>query len=124
MVDTKNALRALWYDRCKVETCIEYTKANRAKGKRWETLVAEEPCKLSYFNNVRVNMSSTDGPTAAKVYQQAKLFIRPDLEIPAGSRITVTIHQNHLTLFFENSGIPAFFTNHQEILLEAKQQWA
>lgn len=124
MVDAKKHLRALWKDRCTIETAVEYKKPNKATGKRWEAIVTDEPCKISYFNNVRVNNPTTDLPMAAQVFQQAKLFIRPDLEIPAGSRITITTHLNHITLYFENSGIPAYFTNHQEIILEVKQKWA
>lgn len=124
MVDHGKAIRTLWKDRCMIETSVEYTKANKAKGKRWETLVSDEPCKLSFFNNVRLNNPSVEMPMAAQVFQRAKLFIRPDLNIPAGCRITVVTHKNNITLYFENSGIPAFFTNHQEILLEVKQKWA
>ena len=124
MVNHGKALRALWNDRWSIQSSVEYTKANKAKGKRWQTLVSDEPCKLSFFNNVRLNNPSVELPMAAQVFQQAKLFIRPDLEIPAGCRITVTTHKNNITLYFENSGIPAFFTNHQEILLEVKQKWA
>lgn len=124
MVNHEQALRALWKDRCFIQSSVEYTKANRAKGKRWETLVSDEPCKLSFFNNVRLNNPSAELPMAAQVFQQAKLFIRPDLEIPAGCRIKVVTHKNNITLYFENSGIPAFFTNHQEISLEVKQKWA
>ena len=124
MVDYGKEIRKLWKDRCIIQSSVEYTKENRAKGKRWQTLVSNEPCKLSFFNNVRLNNPSVDLPMAAQVFQQTKLFIRPDLEIPAGCRITVVTHENNITLYFENSGIPAFFTTHQEILLEVVQKWA
>ena len=123
MVNAGTALRALWKDRCTIQVTVEYTKPNKAKGKRFVTLAENEPCKLSYFNNVRVNSPSVDTPMAAQVFQQAKLFIRPDLDIPAGCRITVTTHTNNIVLYFANSGVPSYFTNHQEILLEVKQKW-
>lgn len=124
MVNHGDAIRKLWKDRCIIQSSVEYTKANKAKGKRWETLIDNEPCKLSFFNNVRLNNTAVDMPMTTQVFQQAKLFIRSDLEIPAGCRITVITHENNKTLYFENSGVPALFTNHQEILLEVKQKWA
>lgn len=124
MVNHGKEIQRLWKDRCFIQSSVEYTKANKAKGRKWQTLVSEEPCKLSFFNNVRLNNTSVELPMAAQVFQQAKLFIRPDLNIPAGCRITVVTHKNNITLYFENSGIPAFFTNHQEIFLEVKQKWA
>jgi len=124
MVNVAAAIQSLWKDRCIIQTTVEYTKANGAKDKRWESLVTDEPCKLSFFNNVRVNDITENSGMVAQVFQQAKLFIRPDLQIPAGSRITVTTHKNNLTLYFENSGVAACFTNHQEIILEVVQKWA
>lgn len=124
MVRAGQVLRTLWQDRCTIQIMTEYTKPNSAKGKRLVTLTEDEPCKLSYFNGVHVNSPSSDTPLAAQVVQRAKLFVRPDLDIPAGSRITVTTHTNGIVLYFENSGIPAYFTNHQEISLEARQKWA
>lgn len=122
MVNHGKEIQRLWKDRCFIQSSVEYTKANKAKGRKWQTLVSEEPCKLSFFNNVRLNNTSVEQPMAAQVFQQAKLFIRADLNIPAGCRIKV-IHGGK-ALFFENSGVPALFTHHQEILLEVKQEWA
>lgn len=121
MVSAGNALRTLWKDQCTIQVAVEYTKPNKAKSKRFVTLTENEPCKLSY--NVRVNSPSVDTTMAAQVFQQAKLFIRPDLDVPAGSRITIATHANNHVLYFENSGVPSYFTNHQEIMLEVKQKW-
>lgn len=116
-------LTKLWADRCTIEHVAEYTKANGAKAKEWNVLAADESCKISYFNNTSNNATATPSATAAMVTQQAKLFIRQDLHIPTGCRITVVTSEN-VTQTFENSGIPAYFTHHQEIMLEVKQQWA
>ena len=124
MVNVAAAIQSLWKDKCTIQTIVEYTKTNGAKGKRWESLVSDEPCKLSYFNSVRMSDISTDAAMSVSTFQEAKLFIRPDLIIPAGSRITVTLHINGHILYFENSGIPAYFTNHQEIILKAVKRWA
>ena len=124
-----NYLPRLWKDVCTIQTNQKTTKANLATGAAWVNLVTDEPCKLSFFENVRMNdTAEVKGPgplaVAGPVAQQSKIFIRPDLTIPPGSRITVTTHKNNKILYFESSGMPSIFTNHQEIVLECVQKWA
>lgn len=119
-----NYISTLWKDSCTIQTVQTVTKENLATGFEWIDLVTDEPCKLSFYNNIRVNSPSADNKIAAAVVQQTKLFIRPDLSIPAGSRITIVTHKNNKTLYFEASGIPSIFTDHQEILIEGVQKWA
>ena len=49
-------------------------------------------------------------------HQTIKLFISPLVNVPAGSKITVT--QNNQIQVYKASGQPAVYTNHQEIELE------
>lgn len=119
-----NYLPVLWKDTCRIQISRKVTKENLATGFEWFDLVTDEPCKVSFYNNIRVNGPSADNGIASAVVQQTKLFIRPSLSVPAGSRITVTTHENNKTLYFESSGIPGIFTNHQEILIESVQKWA
>ena len=51
-----------------------------------------------------------------------KLFISPEVEIKPGSKIVVT--QNGVTTEFSNSGKPAIYTNHQEIMLKLFEDYA
>lgn len=44
-----------------------------------------------------------------------KLFISPDVAIKAGSKIIVTQHGR--TTEYSNSGVPAVYPTHQEIML-------
>lgn len=117
-----NHLKRLWKDKCTIETTTSTTKPNGATGKVWSVLVEDEPCKLSFFDSVAQTNSASNVVGAAEVFQQIKLFIRPDLEIPAGSRITV-IRKNR-ELHYEASSISEQFTNHQEIILKDVQRWA
>lgn len=76
------------------------------------------PCKLSYEK-----INSTNQSTGiAEQSMSTKLFISPDIEIKAGSKIVVT--QNGVTTSFSNSGMPGRFTNHQEIMLEMFERWS
>lgn len=70
-----------------------------------------EPCRLSYSS---ISTADYDKKTSA-VEQIIKLFVRPELEVAAGSKITIT--QNGRTVTYKASGQPAVYTNHQEILL-------
>lgn len=117
-----NPLTLLWNDRCTVQITTSVTKSNGATGKSWVTLAADEPCKLSFIKTIGQNSAASPVVGAAEVIQQTKLFLRPDLNIPAGSRIIV-YHQNRV-LHFEASSIESVFTNHQEIILKDVQKWA
>lgn len=75
-------------------------------------VIEKEPCRLSYSYNSTT--SSTTG--IATVGQIITLYIRPDLEIKAGSVIDVTQHGR--TFRFKRARNPAVYTNHQEITLE------
>ncbi|HBF5085043.1 TPA: hypothetical protein KQH08_003853, partial [Clostridioides difficile] len=66
-----------------------------------------QPCKLSYKNIV----SATEGKLA-KLEQTIKLFISPDIEIKAGSKLIINDKE------YVRSGESAIYPNHQEIILE------
>lgn len=74
-------------------------------------LCEDEPCRLS-FSSVK---SSNETDEVTEVAQVVKLFLRPELIIQAGSKITVT--QNGRTIKYVASGQSAVYTNHQEVLL-------
>ena len=119
-----NQLPLLWKDRCTIIVNETYTNPNGATGFREVALCTDEPCKLSFFNNNRMNDSASVGFYAAEVFQNVKLFIKPDFDIPEGSKITVITHQNGKTLHYKASGSSSIFTNHQEILLDIDKEWA
>ena len=50
-----------------------------------------------------------------------KLFISPDVLIKAGSKIIVTQHGR--TTEYSNSGVPAVYPTHQEIMLTLFEGW-
>ncbi|MBP3930266.1 MAG: hypothetical protein J6D47_11985 [Peptostreptococcaceae bacterium] len=76
-----------------------------------------EPCRLSY----KTIKSSTDGVTS-NLTQIVKLIISPDVNINPGSKIIVT--NNGKITEYKNSGVPATYSNHQEIMLELFDGWA
>ena len=83
-------------------------------------LLQDQPCKLSFET-----LSSTDGDHVSKVAQTVKLFLSPDVEIPAGCKIVVTRFNNLERKFtYSKSGEAGVFTNHQEIQLEPWKGYA
>ncbi|MGO0969381.1 hypothetical protein ACTPEV_03520, partial [Clostridioides difficile] len=85
MDKTRKAIEMLYRDKC---TIVEYQPIKDPITKRTnnkEVIVLEnQPCKLSYKNIV----SATEGKLA-KLEQTIKLFISPDIEIKAGSKLII-----------------------------------
>lgn len=75
-------------------------------------VIKDQPCRLSYSSLPVTNQTDS----FAGVNQSIKLFIAPEVNIPAGSKIVVT--QNGRTTVYKNSGQPAIYSTHQEIFLE------
>lgn len=115
----KNAVRRLWKGKATV-TVLE-GKVNPANGRTEPServIVSQKPCHIS-FSTVK---STEPSEEAAVTVQSITLFIDPAVEIPAGSKITVT--QNGVTGDYGWSGKPAVYTTHQEVHLELFKGWA
>ncbi|HEB5000133.1 TPA: hypothetical protein R0E49_000643 [Clostridioides difficile] len=105
---TRKAIEMLYRDKC---TIVEYHPIKDPITKRTnnkEVVVLEnQPCKLSYKNIT----SATDGKVA-KLEQTIKLFISPNIEIKAGSKLIINNKE------YVRSGESAIYPNHQEVVLE------
>lgn len=108
MDKTRKAIEMLYRDKC---TIVEYqpVKDHLTKRTNNKEVVALEnqPCKLSYKNIT----SATDGKVA-KLEQTIKLFISPNINIKAGSKLIINDKE------YVRSGESAIYPNHQEIILE------
>lgn len=120
----RKALEALYHDSCTVTVKTSYKRKNLSTGQVEKVLFSDLPCKLSFSNAVSAQPPTNEkaNDAAQAIFQQIKLFLSPDVDIPPGSKITVT-HQGRV-MEYQRSGVPAIFTNHQEILLELFKQWA
>lgn len=114
----RKALERLWKDRCTVYHRVKVTDPKtKLTDFDEKPLLQDQPCKLSFET-----LSSTDGDHVSKVAQSVKLFIYPDVVIKAGSKIIVT--QDGRTTEYSNSGVPAVYPTHQEIMLTLFNGWA
>lgn len=91
---------------------------NITKNKEEVIVESEKPCRVS-FEDIYAN---TETDTEAKKIQKIKLFIAPELVIKPGSKIVVT-RKNRVTIY-KNSGEPAVYDTHQEIMLDLWKGWA
>ena len=74
-------------------------------------ILSNEPCRLSHTTKTT---SSKEGSITG-VTKQTTLYIAPEHNIKAGSKIIVT--QNGVTTAYEKSGEPAVYITHQSIPL-------
>ena len=102
-------------------TVIEYQKkkkADQSTGFEEIEVLKDQPCRLSFSTSESAN----SGAAATGIGQVIKLFLSPDVAIKAGSKIMVT--QNGIREAYKNSGVPAVYATHQEIVLELFTRWA
>lgn len=120
----KAAVESLYSGTCTVTaTTPTFDESTKQTTHTDTTLFTNQPCRLSFISvppsdklvSFSNNLIHSDTPRAHFVDQQIKLFIDPALDIPPGSKISVT--QNGLTQYFKSSGAPAVYSSHQEIEL-------
>ena len=106
----RTALERLWKDRCSIFIREEVTDpVTHLTDSEEKPLLQDQPCKLSL----------------ATAQQVVKLFLSPDVKVPAGCKIIVTRPNDvERTFTYSRSGEPGVFSNHQEIMLEPFRGWA
>lgn len=127
----KAAVESLYSGTCTVTaTTPTFDEITKQTTNTETTLFTNKPCRLSFISappsdklvSFSHNLIHSDTPRAHFVDQQIKLFIDPSLDIPPGSKISVT--QNGLTQYFKSSGAPAVYSSHQEIELVRLDEFA
>lgn len=110
----RTALERLWKDRCSIFVKEKVTDpTTHLTDFEEKPLLQDQPCKLSFET-----LTSSTGDPVAAVSQAVKLFISPDVKIPAGCKIVVTrFNDLERTFTYSKSGEAGVFTNHQEIPL-------
>ena len=115
----KAAVQRLW--KGKATITVRDGVLNPANGRTEpveRVLVEGVACRISH----KTVTATEPSEEAAKVVQSVTLYIDPSVDIPEGSKITVT--QNKVTRDYERSGTPAVYTVHQEVPLELWEGWA
>ena len=119
VVKARKALESLYDGTCTITEYKKVKKENKSTGFVESVVVENQPCRIS-FNTIS-NTTSTETGASALV-SVVKLFIAPEINVKPGSKITVT--QNNVTTDYQNSGQPAYYNTHQEIILELFKGWS
>lgn len=118
------ALRWLWVDRCD----IFVRESTRDPGTRRDVFTerqihADLPCRVSFRLSFETVSGVRDvGDAAVAAGQAVKLFLAPEIVIPAGSKIVV--RRGGREMVFARTGVPAVFEGHQEVRMERFARWA
>lgn len=119
---TKQARKAIESTYDSTCTVIEYKQekdpVTKKMGSKEVTVYKDKPCKLSYSSINKSNQTEV----ANVVTQIIKVFIAPELDIKPGSKLVIT--SKGRTVEYKNSGVPAVYDTHQEIILELFRGWA
>ena len=117
----QRALETLWTDRVTVYRKQKVTDPETHITDFQEVPILEDqPCKLSFET-----LTASQGDPAATVSQAVKLFLSPDVTVPAGCRVVVTRpNETERVLTYTSSGLAGMFHSHQEISLVPESRWA
>lgn len=117
VVKTRKALEKGYIGTFTVTEHKKVTKPNHTTGFSDVDVLVDQPCRLSFSSS-----PSTSGGAVAEINQTVKLFFAPEITIKEGSKVTVT--QNGVTTAYKQSGTPAVYQTHTEVLLELFKGWA
>lgn len=119
LVKARKAIESFYDGKCTITEHQKVKLANKSTGFEDVVVLEDEPCRLSFKSVTATNQTDT---AASTVVQVTKLFLAPEIEVKPGSKLTVT--QNDVTTEYQNSGKPAVYATHQEIILELFKGWS
>lgn len=119
MVKAREAIESLYDGKCTITEHKKVKKENKSTGFQDVVVLEDVPCRLSFKTISSTNQTDT---VASAVVQITKVFLAPEIQVKPGSKLTIT--QNGVTTEYKNSGEPAFYSTHQEIILELFKGWA
>ncbi len=118
-VKAKSALTQLYDDVCtiyanepvldEVTGITEYKETAKHKN---------VPCRISFGSAA----AAAADEAAPEIQQTITLFLAPDIDVPAGCKISVTREGD--TVDYCRSGVPSVYKTHQEIKLELFEDYA
>ena len=114
----RKAIESLYDGKCTITEYQKVKKENKSTGFEELVVLEDIPCRLSF----KTTNSTNQTDTASAVVQITKVFLAPEIHVKPGSKMTIT--QNGVTTEYKSSGQPAFYSTHQEIVLELFKGWA
>ncbi len=118
MVTNCLGLNRIWTDICSVYEYHEYMMENKSTGFKEVCIHENIPCRISF--EMLKPARKTGG--AVSEAQRIKLFCDKNIPIKSASKIVVV--RDGVEYIYKNSGSPAVYSSHQEILLTKFGGWA
>lgn len=119
MVRARKAFEFMNDGTCTITEHKKVQKENKSIGFHDEVVLENLPCRLSFKT---INNTNPNEIGASSVAQVVKVFLAPEIKVKPGSKLTIT--QNGITTEYKSSGEPAYYSTHQEIILELFKGWA
>lgn len=117
----RKAIERQYNATCSVYVYQDIFDADTKQTKRERVLLVEnQPCRLSYQTQAFASLVSSQTDGVPSSYQGTKVFLAPELDIPENSEIDVLWFGR--TLEFKRSSVPVIHTNHQEVMVEVRDQ--
>lgn len=117
LVKHRKAIERLYDAVCTVITSVEYQKENGVTDFKDVVIYENQPCRISQTS---VNPANNNH-IVSEIDKVIDLYIAPECEIPAGSRIVATF--NDVATEYKSSGEPARYATYQKIQLELVGRW-
>lgn len=115
----RKAIESLYNGTCTIIEHQKYQKENKSTGFKDVKVLENQPCRLSFKT---VTEAKPNENTASNIVQSTKVFLAPEITVKPGSKLIIT--QNGVTTEYKNSGKPAHYETHQEIILELFEGWS
>ena len=119
MVNTKNEIQRLYTGVCDLYEYhpIKNPVTKITSHQEVKVNVNPVPCRKS----TKTISAVVEGSGASMPKQVVQIFMDPSVVVKPGSKIVVT--QNGDTTAYKNSGKPAVYSNHQQIVVELFEKW-
>ena len=124
VVSVRNAFNTLYKDVCNIYEKQKVKREDHSTIEQEVKVIGNEPCRIDF--DTEPNADTTTGVAIAP--QTITLFIRPDINIKAGSKIEVTftdiVSGEQETKYYAKGGESAKYMTHQEIALTLFDKYA
>jgi hypothetical protein len=116
MVKQRKAIESLYEGVCTITGSQEVIVEDGTTEFEEVVICEGQPCRLSFGSS-----KTQTGEAATETTQEAKLFLAPEIVVPAGSHVVVTQHERMWE--YKLSSTPAVYSSHQEISFSLKDRW-
>lgn len=117
MVAHRKAIEKLYDSTCDIIVLQEIVDENGVTDFKDVKLYEKQPCRISQQSVTK----TANNHVVSEVDKVINLYIAPELDIPAGSKILVTY--NNRTTEYKSSSLPVLYDTYQKIQLEYVGRW-